>query len=257
MDSPDATGLPVKLAVALLKNGRGEIDINLPISGSLEDPQFSLGGIIVRVIVNLFVKAVTSPFTLIASLFGGGEELSMIDFDPGRTALGAPPSSAWKLWPRPGRPPGLNLEITGRADPETERDGMKRRPDRAVGGEKLREQARRRRGRIGRGRRRETRRNTPTSCAGYKEANSPNRATSSACRRICWWKRWRSSSSPIWLPPTRTCAIWPSAGAKWSGLAGGTGQDSHGAGLPPASQGWRRRQGQPASRWIFPCAEYA
>lgn len=145
VDSPDATGLPVKLAVALLKNGRGEIDINLPISGSLEDPQFSLGGIIVRVIVNLFVKAVTSPFTLIASLFGGGEELSMIDFDPGRTALGAPAVKRLEALAKAmADRPALNLEITGRADPETERDGMKRAAlDRAVRAEKLREQARR------------------------------------------------------------------------------------------------------------------
>lgn len=145
VDSPDATGLPVKLAVALLKNGRGEIDINLPISGSLEDPQFSLGGIIVRVIVNLFVKAVTSPFTLIASLFGGGEELSMIDFDPGRTALGTTAVKRLEsLAKAMADRPALNLEITGRADPETEREGMKRAAlDRAVRAEKLREQARR------------------------------------------------------------------------------------------------------------------
>ena len=74
VDSPEATKLPVLFAVALLKNGRGEIDINLPISGTLDDPQFSVGGIIVRVVVNLISKAITAPFALIGSLFGGGEE---------------------------------------------------------------------------------------------------------------------------------------------------------------------------------------
>jgi hypothetical protein len=64
----------------LLKNRNGEIDINLPISGSLDDPEFSIGGLIVRVIVNVLVKAVTSPFALLGSVFGGGEELSTIDF---------------------------------------------------------------------------------------------------------------------------------------------------------------------------------
>ncbi|MFY1845497.1 DUF748 domain-containing protein, partial [Achromobacter dolens] len=72
-NSPDATKLPVLLAVALLKDSRGNIDINLPISGSLDDPEFSVGGIVVRVLLNLVVKAVTSPFSLLASAFGGGE----------------------------------------------------------------------------------------------------------------------------------------------------------------------------------------
>ena len=82
VESPDATSLPVNLAIALLKNNRGEIDLNLPIAGSLDDPQFSVGGVIVQVIVNLFVKAVTSPFALLGSMFGGGEELSNIEFGP-------------------------------------------------------------------------------------------------------------------------------------------------------------------------------
>ena len=58
-----------------MKNNRGEIDLNLPISGSLDDPQFSIGGLIIKVIVNLFMKAVTSPFALLGSMVGGGEEL--------------------------------------------------------------------------------------------------------------------------------------------------------------------------------------
>ena len=76
VDSPEATSLPVKLAVSLLKNRAGEIDINLPISGSLNDPEFSVGGLVIKVIVNLLGKALTSPFALIGSMFGGGEELS-------------------------------------------------------------------------------------------------------------------------------------------------------------------------------------
>ena len=72
--------LPVKLAVALLADRNGVIDINLPISGSLNDPQFSLGSVILKVIVNLITKAITAPFTLLASAFGGsgGEELGTV-----------------------------------------------------------------------------------------------------------------------------------------------------------------------------------
>jgi hypothetical protein len=53
VESPDAISLPVELAVSLLKNSRGEIDINLPISGSINDPEFSIGGLIVKVFFNL------------------------------------------------------------------------------------------------------------------------------------------------------------------------------------------------------------
>ena len=64
--------LPVKLAVALLADRNGVIDLDLPVSGSINDPQFSLGGVIWKVIGNLIVKAVTAPFALLASAFGGG-----------------------------------------------------------------------------------------------------------------------------------------------------------------------------------------
>ena len=88
VDSPTATQLPVLFAVALLKNSRGEISINLPIAGSLNDPQFSVGSIVVQVLVNLLKKAVTSPFTLLASVFGGDAgDLSTAEFAPGTAEL--------------------------------------------------------------------------------------------------------------------------------------------------------------------------
>jgi hypothetical protein len=86
VDSPDATKLPVTLAVALLKNQNGEIDINLPIAGSLDDPQFSIGGLVVKVIVNLLVKAVTSPFALARIGFRRRRGTVEIDFDAGRAS---------------------------------------------------------------------------------------------------------------------------------------------------------------------------
>ncbi|MFZ2853670.1 MAG: DUF748 domain-containing protein [Rhodocyclaceae bacterium] len=126
VDSPDATKLPVTLAVALLKNRNGEIDVNLPIAGSLDDPQFSMGGLVIKVIVNLFVKAVTSPFALLGSIFGGGEELSFIEFDYGRAML---TPSAEKRLENLGKAlldrPALKLEIEGRVDPERDREGLK------------------------------------------------------------------------------------------------------------------------------------
>jgi len=72
VDSPQATKLPVQFAVSLLKDRNGVIDVNLPISGSLDDPKFSVGGIVLQIIFNLIEKAVMSPFDLIGSLVGGG-----------------------------------------------------------------------------------------------------------------------------------------------------------------------------------------
>lgn len=82
-DSKDAVSLPVKLAVALLKDRNGVIDLNLPVTGSLDDPQFRLGPIIWKVLVNLLEKAVTAPFALLGALFGGGPDTQFIDFQPG------------------------------------------------------------------------------------------------------------------------------------------------------------------------------
>ena len=126
VESADATKLPVTLAVSLLKNRKGEIDLNLPISGSLNDPQFSVGGLIIKVIVNLFVKAVTSPFALIGSMFGGGEELSNVEFDYGRSSITPEAQKrlenlAKALIDRPA----LRLEVEGFVDADRDREGLK------------------------------------------------------------------------------------------------------------------------------------
>lgn len=128
VESPDALQVPVLLAVALLKDRHGVIDINLPISGTLSDPEFSIGGIIVRVIVNLIVKAVTSPFTLLASAFGGGgEELSYAEFAAGRAELDEPGESRLKTLAKALEDrPGLTLEVAGRVAPDEDRDGLRR-----------------------------------------------------------------------------------------------------------------------------------
>jgi len=127
VESPDATKLPVKLAIALLQNRNGEIDINLPISGSLNDPQFSVGGLVVKVIVNLFVKAVTAPFALIGSMFGGdSEQLSNVEFDFGRAAITPDAQKRLEnLAKALADRPALKLEIEGRVDLDLDREGLK------------------------------------------------------------------------------------------------------------------------------------
>jgi hypothetical protein len=83
VESPDAIHAPVKLAVALLKDKDGVIDIDLPMSGTIDDPQFRVGPLIWKAFVNLIVKAVAAPFALLGHLFGGGEHVNIIEFAPG------------------------------------------------------------------------------------------------------------------------------------------------------------------------------
>jgi uncharacterized protein involved in outer membrane biogenesis len=127
VESPTATSLPVKLAVALLKDRNGVIDVGLPISGSLDDPEFSVGGIVLKLIFNIISKAVTAPFALLGAAFGGGEELSYIEFDYGRATLSQSAQQKIKaLATAMINRPGLRLEITGRADPVSDLEGLRR-----------------------------------------------------------------------------------------------------------------------------------
>jgi outer membrane protein OmpA-like peptidoglycan-associated protein len=116
VDSPDALKLPVRLAVALLKNSRGEIDLRMPVAGTLDDPQFSVGGIVWQVVLNLLERAVTAPF---AMLFGGdSNEASHLAFAAGSAELDAAARERLDtMAQRLGEKPTLKLEATGRADP--------------------------------------------------------------------------------------------------------------------------------------------
>lgn len=125
VESDDAMNLPVGLAVALLKNRKGVIDLDLPVSGRLDDPQFSLAGIILQSLKNIITKAATSPFSLVSSIVPGGEELRYIEFKPGQTeitdAAREKMNSIQKLlYERPN----LNLELTGYVDEEKDREAL-------------------------------------------------------------------------------------------------------------------------------------
>ncbi len=123
--STNATKLPVKLGVALLKDRKGRIDLNLPISGSLDDPKFSIGRLILQVVVNILIKAATSPFALLGSMFGGGAELQFVDFTPGTPAIESSQTNKLeKLTRALYERPALNLEISGEIDPATDRAAM-------------------------------------------------------------------------------------------------------------------------------------
>ncbi|MGE8492096.1 DUF748 domain-containing protein [Comamonas sp.] len=119
--------LPVKLAVALLADRNGVIDLDLPISGSLNDPQFRLAPIIFKVIGNLIMKAVTSPFALLSGAFGGGSEASHVPFAPGSAVLDADSKQSLdKVAKALEDRPALQLTVAGQADLEREKDGWRK-----------------------------------------------------------------------------------------------------------------------------------
>ena len=125
VESPTATKLPVLFAVSLLKDRNGVIDINLPVSGTLNDPEFSLGPIIWKVILNLLGKIVTAPFSLLAG--GGGPDLSAVAFDPGTAQ---PAASAAATFDKVAKAltdrPALKMTVVGEADPDAEREAYQR-----------------------------------------------------------------------------------------------------------------------------------
>jgi hypothetical protein len=116
VDGPDVTSLPVKLAIALLKDRHGVIDLDIPVSGDLNDPKFKVMPLIIKVLVNLATKAVTAPFALLGSLFSSGDDMSYVSFLPGVDSLDATqvPKLAGLVKALTERP-ALQLDIRGMA----------------------------------------------------------------------------------------------------------------------------------------------
>lgn len=126
IESENAVSLPLSLAISILKNRRGEIDIHLPLKGSLDDPQFSLSDIIFTALTNLITKAITSPFVLLGAVLEGGEELSEITFAPGFADIDADATKRLEaLVEILNDRPSLNLEISGHVDPAQDYEGLK------------------------------------------------------------------------------------------------------------------------------------
>jgi hypothetical protein len=127
VNSPAATHLPVRLAVAILKDREGRIVLDVPIEGSLDDPQFRIGKVVTRAIVNILEKVATSPFSLLGAVLGGGEELGWQDFAVGGADLTLDNQKklyevAKAMYARPA----LKLEIAGSVDPDGDREGLQR-----------------------------------------------------------------------------------------------------------------------------------
>ena len=127
VESDKATSLPVKLGLALLKDRNGEIHLDLPVTGRTDDPKFSIWGVVWQVVKNLLVKAVTSPFSLLSSMFGGGsQDFSAVMFTAGSTLLSEPEEAklsalAKALIERPA----LKVELKGFVDREKDTEGYR------------------------------------------------------------------------------------------------------------------------------------
>jgi hypothetical protein len=126
VDSPDAMKLPLDLAIALLEDSNGVIDLDLPISGSLDDPQFSYGKIIWKAIVNVLTKLVTAPFRALGKLLGvSSEKMEAVTFDPGSSALLPPEKEKLKMLAEAmAKRPALTLTLEPGYDPETDRRAL-------------------------------------------------------------------------------------------------------------------------------------
>lgn len=139
IESPEATGLPVGLAIAILKDREGKIDLDMPVEGDLDDPKFRIGKIIWDFILSLLTKVATAPFALLGSLFGGGgDELSHVDFEPGAATI--PPDqleSLSKLAEAIGKRPQLSLEVRGSSQPDSDAAAIRRAKFAATAGERL------------------------------------------------------------------------------------------------------------------------
>ena len=116
-DSEQALSLPLGLAVALLQDNDGVIDLGLEVSGDLDNPDFSFGSIILNALGNLITKAVTAPFTFLASLVGSEDELNRVDFAAGQDSLNEQATQRLTtLAEALNKRPGLRVSIEGTVD---------------------------------------------------------------------------------------------------------------------------------------------
>jgi hypothetical protein len=128
VESPKATDLPLRLALALLKDSKGVIDLGLEVKGNINEPNFSVGGLVFKAFKNLIVKAVSAPFKLIAGLVGGGEDsgpLDAIAFAPGSEQLDAREKAKLdQLVKALAERPRLRLDVTGNTLPEADTQAL-------------------------------------------------------------------------------------------------------------------------------------
>jgi hypothetical protein len=139
--SPDATTLPVEFAISLLKDREGNIQLDFPVSGDLEDPEFNFGQVVLKLIGNLFSKILSSPFAAIGAAMEGEGKRAFLDFPPGLSEIDSTGTEqldtlVTALYDHPG----VTLDIQGDVAPEKERETLRRiRFDDLIRAEKARQ----------------------------------------------------------------------------------------------------------------------
>ncbi len=125
VESKDAINAPIKLAIALLKDRSGKIDLDIPVRGELDDPEFSYRGAVLRAIMNIFIKAATAPFSLLGAVLGSDEKLDSVAFQPGLSKLDDKARKKLDILAKALRDrPALKVEVTGYFDPEADKKGL-------------------------------------------------------------------------------------------------------------------------------------
>ena len=127
IDSEQAVDLPLELALALLTDSNGVIDMEIPVSGDVNDPEFSVGSVVLGAFVNLITKAVTAPFNLLAGLVGSEEDLQRLNFSSGSAELtDSTRAKLDDLSTALAERPELNLAIIGRLQVEADRERLQK-----------------------------------------------------------------------------------------------------------------------------------
>jgi hypothetical protein len=128
VQSAGARDLPLELAVALLADAQGRINLDIPVSGNLNDPQFDFGGLIARALGNVVGKIASAPFRILAGVFGkGGEDLDRVAFTPGSATLTPPEEQTVALVAKAlADRPRLNVAVQGGYDPQADVEALRR-----------------------------------------------------------------------------------------------------------------------------------
>jgi hypothetical protein len=133
ISSDKAVDLPLELALAILTDSNGVIDMAVPVSGDVNNPGFDLSGVISDAILNLLTKAITAPFSLLANLVSSEEDLQRVTFSSGSTKLSERSREKLnELTEALNQRPKLSLAITGRLNMKTDRERLQRNKLKAV-----------------------------------------------------------------------------------------------------------------------------
>jgi hypothetical protein len=125
--APNAVNLPLDLAIALLTDAQGKIDVAVPVQGNVDNPKFKYGHVIRQAFINLITKIVTSPFRMLGGLIGGkGEKMDAISFYPGSDSLLPPELKKLKTVVEAlKKRPRLKLVVQGRFDPNLDSEALR------------------------------------------------------------------------------------------------------------------------------------